>query len=167
MSEFQAGQVIRLRPTRQVFATSSGSWSGNPAHYNRPVIVTFSQDGDLCIAPLLGAKQRHGRWGPKPRMTHEWWNPVDMINFHGPPRDDAQIARAPIRVRCYQQGLPQGYHFKPSYVWVGDSGQWFRSDEVNAHTVQSLDSAYQLASDALQSMAAQNAFWARYLPPPY
>lgn len=166
---FREGQVIKLRPSRPAFAQSSGSWRG-PAPYERPCVVTRSDQHRLYIAPILGARQNHHtrRWGPKPRMVHDWWNPVNMINFAGPPEDRCRLRRPPIDISINRQNaqfLP--FTLKPSYVWVGDSGEPFNHTDVNANTVQSVEYVYGPRPNALPMMRAQQEIWQQRRRPPY
>jgi hypothetical protein len=73
------------------------------------------------------------------QMVADWWHPVLFANTGVPvPADGASIQRQPIIITHNPSYTKPPFipHFKPSYIWAGDSGEW-----VAHEMLQELESA--------------------------
>ncbi|KAG1738704.1 hypothetical protein EDB19DRAFT_1877166 [Suillus lakei] len=122
------GDVVMYKPTRTIFAVSSGSWTGNPANKTRPcVVVSYNSDATSPIlAPLCGARYTTVGWTRRNEMIADWWHPVRFANTSLPiPPDGAAVQRQPITLTHNPSVMrPSSLSvFKPSYIWAGDAGE--------------------------------------------
>ncbi|KAF8493126.1 hypothetical protein JB92DRAFT_3000258 [Gautieria morchelliformis] len=128
------GSVVFWKPTRPIFAISSGSWTGQPARKERPCCVVAITDKGPIIAPLCGATQLSAnQWGRRRGMVPEWWQPVNFTNIALPtPFDGCNVQRAPVTIAHDSRiARPAQFpNFKPSYIWAGDAGQVIPSDQL-------------------------------------
>jgi hypothetical protein len=72
-------------------------------------------------------------------MIADWWHPVLFANTGVPvPADGASVQRQPIVITHNPLYAKPPFipHFKPSYIWAGDSGEW-----VAHEMLQELESA--------------------------
>lgn len=135
------GDIVMYKPTRIYLAISSGSWTGNPAQKKRPCVVIYVDQHTTIpiVAPLCGAVYINAGWKRRYQMIADWWHPVLFANTGVPvPADGASVQRQPIVITHNPLYAKPPFipHFKPSYIWAGDSGEW-----VAHEMLQELESA--------------------------
>ncbi|KAG2340924.1 hypothetical protein BDR05DRAFT_966166 [Suillus weaverae] len=101
MTDLRVGNVVTYKPTRRVFAVSTGSWTGKPA-FKSPA-----------------------GWTRRNQMDKNWWHPVYIVNGDVQiPPDGATVPREPIALtHDPHMALPSSPTYKPSYIWAGDAGE--------------------------------------------
>ncbi|KAG1760219.1 hypothetical protein EDD22DRAFT_781497 [Suillus occidentalis] len=154
-----AGDVVMYKPTRTIFAVSSGSWTGNPANKTRPCVVVHCPGDETSpiVAPLCGAHYTTFGWTRRNWMVADWWHPVWFANTNLPiPPDGAAVQRQPITLTHNPSVMrPSSLSvLKPSYIWAGDAGEC-----IPKYVAQYLPSANGYLSIDTQQLAELTKWW--------
>ncbi|EED78882.1 predicted protein [Postia placenta Mad-698-R] len=158
-SKFPLGSMVLYRPTRHVFAVSSGSRSGAPSTKERPCVIVGFNDSKPVLAPLCGALPlAQGQAGriPKTKMvrTDDLITPMFSI-----PEDGSSLTREPI-LFTHDPLSPKGPQFpalKPSYLWVGDGGEAVEESIVSGLTT--LSPYLKLDEEELEDLKKAWDYW--------
>ncbi|KAG2064037.1 hypothetical protein BDR04DRAFT_1146079 [Suillus decipiens] len=115
------GDFVIYKPKRKVLGYSSASTMGHAVPKPRPccVVKIPEREGTLLV-PLRGTNKNHA----------EWWHPVEFANSEQVPTTiDTHIpASNPIVVEYIHTG--DTHVIKPSFIWVGDSGEFVLRKDV-------------------------------------
>ncbi|KAF8515060.1 hypothetical protein JB92DRAFT_2916066 [Gautieria morchelliformis] len=165
----KVGSVVSWKPTRPIFAISSGSWTGQPSKKERPcVVVAFTGEGLPIVAPLCGAKQLNAnQWGRRDHMVHQWWQPVNFTNIAIPtPFDGCTVQRAPITIAHDSRiARPAQFpNFKPSYIWAGDAGQVIPSNDLRY--LATVSPYLELSAAEVEHLSRWWKYWKQHYPVP-
>ncbi|KAG1779281.1 hypothetical protein EV702DRAFT_1087183 [Suillus placidus] len=149
-SLIRVGHVVLFAPTRQVFATSSGSFTKKPAEDKKRPCIIVSHDAErdaFALSPLCGAKLTTAGYVIRDQMEPKWWHPVHIVNGNVKvPLDGATVERKPIILTHYNPLVTElPTHYKPSFMWIGDPGEF-----VSNNDVQKLDHVTSLNIDEEQ-----------------
>ncbi|KAG1779393.1 hypothetical protein EV702DRAFT_1087791 [Suillus placidus] len=154
MTDLRVGNVVMYKPTRPVFAVSTGSWTGKPAFKSRPcVIVNYNAERQsFTLAPLCGAQHTAAGWTRRNQMDKNWWHPVYIVNGDVQiPPDGATVPRKPIALtHDPHMALPSSPKYKPSYIWAGDAGEEVPIKGAQLRRIDSL-SIDQVQIDSLEA----------------
>ena len=89
-------------------------------------------------------------------MVQEWWQPVQFTNSElSVPFDGVAVTRDPLIV-THEPSLPKPEFFggpKPSYIWVGDNGEWIPPDE--ALTLGRIDPYISMSTEEIDKIKEQ------------